>query len=130
MVYTRRSRPQSLSVAHPISDPNMYLNQSVAAPLKPLVRHSSQVFVPLYRYGFSSGNSISALIAALSSFDILICYSHAIKHDCWRLAMQEKIVALKANHTWDIEPCPSTIVPLGCKWVYSVKVCSDGSLDC
>ena len=35
----------------------------------------------------------------------------------------------KANHTWDIESCPPTIVPLGCKWVYSVKVRSDGSLD-
>ncbi|KAF5471248.1 hypothetical protein F2P56_011695 [Juglans regia] len=43
--------------------------------------------------------------------------------------MQEEIVALEANHTWDIEPCPSTIVPLGCKWVCSVKVRSDGSLD-
>ena len=43
--------------------------------------------------------------------------------------MQEEIAALKANHTWDIEPCPPTIVPLGRKWVYSIKVRSDGSLD-
>ena len=43
--------------------------------------------------------------------------------------MEAEIVVLEANHTWDIEPCPSTIVPLGCKWVYSVKVRSDGSLD-
>ena len=43
--------------------------------------------------------------------------------------MQEEIVALEANHTWDIEPCPSTIVPLGCKWVYSIKIRSYGSLD-
>ena len=43
--------------------------------------------------------------------------------------MEEEIIVLEANHTWDIEPCPSAIVPLGCKWVYSVKVRSDGSLD-
>ena len=43
--------------------------------------------------------------------------------------MQEEIAALEANHTSDIKPCPPTIVPLGCKWVYSVKVQSDGSLD-
>ncbi|XP_040994046.1 uncharacterized mitochondrial protein AtMg00820-like [Juglans microcarpa x Juglans regia] len=43
--------------------------------------------------------------------------------------MQEEIIALETNHTWDIESCPSTIVPLGCKWVYLVKVHSNGSLD-
>ncbi|RVW45799.1 Retrovirus-related Pol polyprotein from transposon RE1 [Vitis vinifera] len=69
IVYTRHSRPQFLSMAHPISDPTTLQIQSVAAPPSPL----------------------------------------------------EEIAALEANHTWDIEPCPPTIVPLGCKWVYSVK---------
>ena len=41
MVYERRSRPQFLPVAHPISNPNMHRNQSVAAPPKPLVCRSS-----------------------------------------------------------------------------------------
>ena len=124
-MYTRRSRPQYLSVAHPISDPTTLQIQSVVASPTLLVRRSPRVSVPPNRYGFpssSSGNFISTLTAALSNFDIPICYSHAAKHDCWRQAMQEEIAALKANHTWDIEPCPPTIVPLGCKWVYSVKV--------
>jgi transposase InsO family protein len=132
IVYTRRSRPQSLPMAHPISDPTTHQIQPVAAPPAPIVRRSSRVSVTPDRYGFpssSSGNSISALTATLANFDIPTCYSHAAKHDCWRQAMQEEIAALEANHTWDIEPCPPTIVPLGCKWVYSVKVQSDGSLD-
>ncbi|KAF5471246.1 hypothetical protein F2P56_011695 [Juglans regia] len=62
MVYTRRSRPQSLPVAHPISDPNMPRNQSVSAPPEPLVCHSPRVSVPPDRYGFSSGNSLSAYL--------------------------------------------------------------------
>ncbi|RVW64789.1 Retrovirus-related Pol polyprotein from transposon RE1 [Vitis vinifera] len=81
IVYTRRSRPQSLSVAHLISDPTTLQMQSVAAPS---VHRSSRVSVPPNRYGFpssSSGNSISALTAALSKFDIPTCYSHAAKHD-------------------------------------------------
>ena len=46
MVYTRRSRPRSLLVAHLISDPNMHRNQSVAASPEPLVCHSSRVLYP------------------------------------------------------------------------------------
>ncbi|RVW65270.1 Retrovirus-related Pol polyprotein from transposon TNT 1-94 [Vitis vinifera] len=85
----------------------------------------NQVWISLFQFW----HSILALTAGLSNFDIPTCYSHAAKHDCWRQAMQEEIAALKANHTWDIEPCPPTIVPLGCKWVYSVKVRSNGSFD-
>ncbi|RVW44736.1 Retrovirus-related Pol polyprotein from transposon RE1 [Vitis vinifera] len=81
--------PQSLSVAHPISDPTTLQMQSVAAPS---VRRSSRVSVPPNSYAGRNCRS-------------------------------------RGQYTWDIEPCPPTIVPLGCKWVYSVKVRSDGSLD-
>ena len=108
----RRSRPQSLPVAHSISNPNMHWKQLVAAPPEPLVHRSTRVSKPSDGYGFSSCNSILALTAALSNFDIPTRYSHAINHDCWRQATQEEIAALEANHTWDIEPSPSTIVPL------------------
>jgi len=43
--------------------------------------------------------------------------------------MQIKLQALEENHTWDIVPCPHTVKPIGSKWVFSVKLCSDGSLD-
>ena len=43
--------------------------------------------------------------------------------------MQEELTALQTNHTWDIVTCPSSIKPIGCKWVYSVKLKFDGSLD-
>ncbi|RVX19793.1 Retrovirus-related Pol polyprotein from transposon RE1 [Vitis vinifera] len=50
IVYTRRSCPQSLSVAHPISDPTTLQIQSVATPPTPLVCHSPRVFVPSNSY--------------------------------------------------------------------------------
>jgi hypothetical protein len=44
--------------------------------------------------------------------------------------MQEELHALEDNHIWDIVPYLPTIKPIGCKWVCSVKLHSDGILDC
>lgn len=43
--------------------------------------------------------------------------------------MKEELQALKDNHTWDVVPCLATIKVIGCKWVYSIKLRSDGTLD-
>ena len=53
-----------------------------------------------------------------------------MKQDCWQQAVQDELEALQQNHIWDIIPCPSHIKPIDCKWIDSVKLKSDGSLDC
>ncbi|KAL2524656.1 putative GPI-anchored protein [Abeliophyllum distichum] len=35
--------------------------------------------------------------------------------------MEEEIVALKENETWDLTPIPDRIKPISCKWVYKVR---------
>jgi hypothetical protein len=43
--------------------------------------------------------------------------------------MEEELQALQDNHTWDVVPCPSNVKAIGCKWVYSIKLHFDGTLD-
>ena len=65
----------------------------------------------------------------MTTVPIPSCYSEAAKHDCWRKAMEEELQALVDNHTWDIVHCPANVKAIGCKWVYSIKLRSDGTLD-
>ena len=52
-----------------------------------------------------------------------------MEHECWKQAMQEELQVLHENHTWDIVSCPPTVIPIGSKWVFSIKLRSNGSLD-
>jgi len=71
----------------------------------------------------------TSLTASLSSISIPTCYSQAVKDVRWIKAMNEDFQALQENFTWDIVSYPPDIKPIGCKWVYSVKLNSDGSLN-
>ena len=47
----------------------------------------------------------------------------------WQIAMKEELDALTKNHTWDLV----TLLPgqsvVGCKWIYKIKTCFDGSIE-
>lgn len=43
--------------------------------------------------------------------------------------MNAEIVALKANQTWFHTPFPTDKVPIGCKWVYKIKLKANGSIN-
>ena len=99
-------------------------SSTAAPPIDPVPivpRRSTRVSRPPARY--------ISCTAALSNIFVPSCYSHAAKHECWQRAMQEELQALQDNQTWDIVQCSSHVKPIGCKWVYSVKLRSDGSLD-
>jgi len=121
-VYERR-RP---TLPHPEIDPPPetapqleFENSSRYDPPVP-PRRSTRVSRTPNFYGFSS---------TLSTISVPTCYSQASKHECWQKAMEEELLALKENNTWDIVSCPSNVRPIGCKWVYSIKLHSDGTLD-
>ncbi|WVZ17516.1 hypothetical protein V8G54_010498 [Vigna mungo] len=71
----------------------------------------------------------SSRIATLSYIPIPSSHKHAMKNECWKKAIESELLALKENQTWDIVSCPPSVKPLGSKFVFSIKLCSDGSID-
>ena len=43
--------------------------------------------------------------------------------------MNEELLALEANQTWNLVLAHEGAFVIGSKWIYSIKVHSDGSLD-
>ncbi|KAF2282231.1 hypothetical protein GH714_043958 [Hevea brasiliensis] len=43
--------------------------------------------------------------------------------------MEEEILALKENQTWDLVAKPKDVKPISCKWVYKIKTQLDGSIE-
>ena len=43
--------------------------------------------------------------------------------------MTDELQALDKTHTWDIVDLPPGKTAIGCKWVYKIKTCSDGSIE-
>jgi hypothetical protein len=53
----------------------------------------------------------------------------AFNNPLWQTAMKEELDALHKNNTWDmVELSPGKSV-VGCKWVYIIKSCYDGTVD-
>lgn len=69
------------------------------------------------------------MLSTLDSLSIIGSYKHATESADWANAMKEKLDALEANHTWNIVPLLTNHPVVGNKWVYSVKLKFDGSLD-
>ena len=44
--------------------------------------------------------------------------------------MKEKLDTLSKNHTWDLVTLPPRKSVVGCKWIYKIKTCIDGSIEC
>ena len=43
--------------------------------------------------------------------------------------MNEEMGALQKNATWELIPLPKGMKPIGCRWVFTVKLKPNGSID-
>ena len=71
----------------------------------------------------------SAFVSAISSVSLSKNTNEALSHPGWQQAMVDKMGALHSTGTWDLVVLPSGKSPIGCRWVYTVKVGSDGRVD-
>ena len=74
-------------------------------------------------------NSHSIFAMSLVSYTKPKSYVEAIKHDCWKQAIQNELNALDQTGTWKIVDLPSSMKPIGKRWVYKVKRNADVSIE-
>lgn len=57
------------------------------------------------------------------------CFKEAIQHLNWVAAINKVFLALTENQTWIITDLPSGKKPIGCKWIFKVKVNANGTVE-
>ena len=87
-------------------------------------------------YPLASTLSYAKLSSSHKSFALALSiakepesYAQALNDPKWLDAMKAEINALQANHAWVMCKLPPGKVPIGCKWVYKIKLKADGSVE-
>ncbi|KAL3537870.1 hypothetical protein ACH5RR_001236 [Cinchona calisaya] len=124
-MYTRRtqhtdSHPQP---APPSTDPSLDL----PIALRKGKRQCSHLISSFASYEHLSP-SLRCFIASLDSVSVPNNLPEALAHPGWRTAMEEEMMALDNNGTWDLVHLPANKEAIGCKLVFVVKVNPDGSV--
>jgi len=70
-----------------------------------------------------------AFHAQLSQYSELKNYEEAAMKLEWIQAMNKEIEALSNNSTWDLVDLPTRKKAISSKWIYMVKLKSDGTLE-
>ena len=74
-------------------------------------------------------STYSAFVSTISTVSLPKNTNEALSHPGWRQAMVDEMAALHSNDTWDLVVLPVGKFPVGCRWVYTVKVGPDGQVD-
>ena len=59
----------------------------------------------------------------------LATYEDASQKEEWIRAMEEEILALVQNQTWELVPRLRDVMPISCEWVSEIKTRLDGTIE-
>ncbi|CAL2255023.1 unnamed protein product [Prunus armeniaca] len=69
------------------------------------------------------------LIKQLDSLSTPSSVEEALMDPNWKQAMNDEMQALQKNSTWELVPLPSGKRTVGCRWIYTIKLKTDGSIE-
>jgi len=68
-------------------------------------------------------------VKQLSAISIPNSVQEALKDPKWKEAMNEKMRSLQKNSTWEVVDLPIGKIPVGCRWVFTIKYKMDGTIE-
>jgi hypothetical protein len=94
------------------------------------VRRSTRVKYPIQRLAYDGfvAHHYSYMVRVIQEVEPT-CFEQAVGNPKWDNAMDEEMVTLDVNATWELAVLPKNKKAIGCKWVYKVKHNADGSMS-
>ncbi|XP_061338432.1 uncharacterized protein LOC133285237 [Gastrolobium bilobum] len=91
----------------------------------------AKVKYPISNYVSSHklSGSYALTLNQLSTVSLSNSVQEALEDPKWKQAMNIEMEALQKNETWMLTSLPNGKRKIGCKWVYTVKLKADGSID-
>jgi hypothetical protein len=120
------SNPNSSNSRYPRDRPNRGIPKKHYEPdPKAKAKYPINNFVSTHKLS----ESLALTVNQLSTVSIPSSVQEALADPNWKKAMNEEMGALQRNHTWDLTPLSKGKKVVGCRWVYTVKLMPEGTID-
>jgi len=113
----------------PIELRKQYIDLNVPIAFRKLGRSCTKHPLSNFVSYSNLSSSFVAFTSNLSSVQIPKNVQEALEIPKWKEAVFEEIKALEKNKTWSVTTLPAGKRTVGCKWVFTIKCNSDGSIE-